>query len=207
MGWIPENQRGTDYYIFHEKYMCSVPYLASRSKEDIREFGVPSVGIKEMDNALISERIPRYLTIAQMLKFYKEGTTVGVSKESDTKRIYERITDHLEAWKVQLSRGLNNGDAPIEDLIDLDNFANSVYKHARHHMTEEIVHSFLLRQMDSIAPITRDSLMAKFNTIGRKNEAIKENKEINENDNLPRREEMSQFFSGYQARDNAKSRW
>lgn len=74
-------------------------------------------------------------------------------------------------------------------------------------MTEEIVHSFLLRQMDSIAPITRDSLMAKFNTIGRKNEAIKENKEINENDNLPRREEMSQFFSGYQARDNAKSRW
>lgn len=208
-GWVPEKDRDSSWYIFNQKFRCSVPHIDMRSSEHIKMFGMPSCGIKEIDRETASERIDTYLSINQMVEYFKRGALVGVRKVADTKIIYERITDHLNAWKLQLQNGLNNGDAPIDDLMLLDQFANAVYAHAKYQFTAEIIDSILLRQIGGIMPLNRDSLIADM----QKNRLRKENRdkppeEQKEVEERPQRASMSDFFSTYQGRTTHKAnRW
>ena len=207
--WVPENQRDTSYYIFNEKYRCTVPYIDMRSSDHIKMFGMPSTGIKEIDREAASERIDTYLSINQMIEYFKRGALVGVRKVSDTKAIYERITDHLNAWKLQLKNGLNNGDAPIDDLILMDKFANSVYAHAKYQFTSEIIESLLLRQMNNIMPFNRDSLINNMqeSRLRKENRDNPIEKEEVKDDKAPRAS-LEDFFSTYQGRTtNRANRW
>lgn len=210
MGWLPENQRDTSYYIFNEKYRCSVPHIDMRSSDHIRAFGMPSCGIKEIDNETAHERIETYLSINQMVEYFKRGALVGVKKVEDTKKIYERITDHLVAWKNQLQHNLNNGDAPVDDLILLDQFANAVYAHAQYHFTEEVIESLLLRDLNSISLVNRDMLIGTMQANRRRKENRNTPPEEKEKESEQRKERasMADFFTGYKPGSTLKvNRW
>lgn len=208
--WVPENERDTSYYIFNEKYRCTVPHIDMRSADHIKLFGMPSCGIKEIDRETANERIETYISINQMIEYFKRGALVGVRKVEDTKRIYERISDHLNAWKRQLHNGLNNGDAPIDDLILMDKFANAVYAHAQYQFTEEIVESLLLQQMGGIMPFNRHNLINTMQERRRKKEGRDkpvEEQEVKE-EQRPQRASLEDFFSSYQGRTtNRANRW
>ena len=215
MTWIPENERDTSWYIFNQKFRCSVPHIAMRSTEHLQHFGMPSCGIKEIDTETARERIDTYLSIAQMVEYFQKGTIVGVKKVADTKIIYERIVDHLNAWKKQLREGLNNGEAPLQDLIDLDQFANAVYAHAQFHFTNDIVESLLMRRMDEIMPFNRDTLVAgmkqsKKQKDDRNNPKVQNNVSGVEEDVVERKQHasMADFFNGYQGHSTLSvNRW
>lgn len=209
--WIPESQRDSSYYIFNEKYHCTVPHIDMRSSDHIKLFGMPSCGIKEIDRETANERIETYLSINQMIEYFKRGALVGVRKVEDTKTIYERITDHLNAWKRQLQNGLNNGDAPIDDLILMDKFANAVYAHAQYQFTEEIIYSLLLRQIGGIMPFNRDNLINNMQESRRRKEnrdKPPEEQEKKEEEQRAQRASMEDFFSTYQGRTtHHANRW
>lgn len=212
MTWVPESERGTDWYIFNQKFRCSVPHIAMRSTDHVKHFGMPSCGIKEIDSETARERIDTYLSISQMVEYFSKGTIVGVKKVTDTKVIYERIVDHLNAWKEQLRHGLNNGEAPIDDLIQLDQFANAVYAHAQYHFTNEIVESILMRRMDEIMPFNRDTLIGSMTTAKKAKEERNKPKVNNTTEEEPaeRRQHasMADFFNGYQGHNTLKvNRW
>lgn len=197
--WIPESQRTPKWDIFNRKFYCTVPYMATRSADHIRMFGTPSCGIKELDHGMVNERIETFLTIDQMVEHFRNGTVVGVKKIEDTKTIYDCITTYLNAWKRQLEHGLNNRDAPIDDLILLDQFANAVYAHAKYFFTEDVVDSLLMKQMGTIMPITRDMLIRGMENSRRKKEEEKKPVEQREEvDAKPERAPMSDFFKTHQ---------
>lgn len=129
--WIPEAQRGTDWYICHELYLVNVPWLQTQSVEDLRHFGVPMTGDPEYDKQVKNEVRALMLPIDKMAELYEGGAEIGIINYADTRRIYERIEAHLEAWAKHLKGSLNQLNAPVKDLLLLDKFAHSVYEFAK----------------------------------------------------------------------------
>jgi hypothetical protein len=117
-------------YIFDRKFKCLVPQLDTTSKEYLKRFGMPSSGDKKIDMELANQLITTYKSIAEMVDLYSKGVNVRIPKISDCKLIYEFVEYHIVTWRNQLQRGLNNGQAPIDDLIAMDSFATAIYPYA-----------------------------------------------------------------------------
>ena len=206
--WIPESERDTRWYIFKKLWLCSVPVFESRSIEDIQNFGVPASGDSLYDESMRSERAQRMLSIDAMVEFYKRGVQVAVVNYTDTKLIYERISDHLNAWKTKLEDGWHTRNAPIEDLMLLDKFAMVVYKHARHQFTTEMVDSILARRMSGALRVSRDKIMGdgpKVMVINQDPVTGEEKRE--EEEKLPERTSMADVFASHAAIASGGPRW
>lgn len=132
IGYMPEEERCTAYYLFSraERYMCRVKLMDLRSVEHIRFFGTPTAGDEDYDREMRNEVVDRLFTIAEMACYFRDGISIWVRHKADTKKIYERITDHLIQWKAEMEK-LNHRKIPVEDLLVLDEFAHKVYEHAK----------------------------------------------------------------------------
>lgn len=135
--------------IWEHLYMVSIPELASRTLDDIRLYGVAITGIKEIDDDAKTRYMNAMRTIDDMVEYYRRGVPVRVCNYSDTAEIYKAINAHLYAWKTQLEHGVNIGNAPMDDLILMDEFANKVYDHAKYVFTQEFFDNPFIAQMSS----------------------------------------------------------
>lgn len=131
-----------------ELFLARVPYIQSRHPEDIKKFGVRVSGIKSRDSQIKNEWITTMLNVATMVKYYTEFVPLAIVKESDTKLIYDLITEHILAWRKKLERGINIGDSPIKELIEMDKFANTIYAHAKYQFNSDEVTSLLAIAMN-----------------------------------------------------------
>lgn len=162
MPYVPENQRTTAYYLFEKKFMCRVPPLATRSTEDVKEFGVFSTGDAVVDREMSKDWVNRWMNIAQMEDCYNRGYSVKVVNYNDTKAIYEHIHNHLVAWR-DFFQAVENNRVPqetLDELLRLDVFASEVYKPAKHLITRELSGSVLgrhLRKRGSGSLLSRSS--------------------------------------------------
>lgn len=150
IGFLPEDQRCTAYYLFSraERYSCRIRLMDTRSVDHIRFFGTPTAGDEDHDREMRNEIVDRMMTIAEMACYFRDGVTVRVRHRPDTKKIYERITDHLIAWRDAL-QGLNHPRPPAEDLLVLDEFAHKVYEHAKWHFKDPYSVSLIERAMNA----------------------------------------------------------
>lgn len=154
---IPSTTDGIwDYY-----YLASFPDLASRSFDDIRTFGVRVSGIKAIDDDAHNRWTTTMLTIDQMVEYYRQDVPIRICNYSDTKEIYGHISKHLQAWKTQLENGINIGEAPIEDLILLDTFANTVYEHAKYEFTTDYIETALANRLSGLQRINVQNFFTK----------------------------------------------
>jgi hypothetical protein len=155
---VNEQQFDTSYFIFKKLFRCRVPFNQSRSVEHIKHFGTPMSGDIERDKGTANELVDRMITIARMVEYWKAGVQVYVVNRAECKTIYEHISNHLQAWKKHLESSLNVGDAPLQDLVDLDNFANVVYSHAKYQFTNTFVEDVLQRRMTQVLNVSRSNL-------------------------------------------------
>lgn len=162
--WLPESERDSRWYLWNERYMCRVPFIQTMSPDYLREFGMPSSGYDEYDRQTANELVIRMLTINDMVEYYKRGTTVAVMQPGDTKRIYERISTHLELWKRELETSFHTRNAPLEDLQDLDKFAHAVYEHAKWYFDEPFVESLFARSVGGLLGFNRNSIVKRKST-------------------------------------------
>lgn len=154
MSWLPPSERDTRYNIWYKKYKCRLRLIETRSIDELREYGMPTVFDKEYDNATANELVIRMLTVNEMVEYYKKNVSIFVVNYDDTKLIYDDIMTHLKAWKHYLDTTLmSSGDAPVEDLILLDKFANIVYKHAVHLFSNDYITSSLFNRMQGVLGI------------------------------------------------------
>lgn len=137
------SQVDTTKAIWERLYLVRVPSLDATSMSFLKMHGTYITGIKSIDDANVNNWMTTYINIAQMVDFYKEGVTVAVVNKDDTKAIYEAIEQHLVAWKSKLQYGINIGNAPVDDLMAMDQFANAVYDHAKHLLPREVIDSLL----------------------------------------------------------------
>lgn len=135
-------------------YAVKLHILHSRDEEDIRTFGVPITGFKEIDDTLQNTWYQTMLTPVHMAIRYGKGQQIRVVKYADCEEIYHHIANHLLAWRQHIEYGgLNVGLYPIDDLILLDRLANAIYDHAKWLFTEEIIESFIHKDARSRATL------------------------------------------------------
>lgn len=188
MPYIPEDQRDTRYYIWNERFRCKMRYADTISLEDLRRFGIPTSGDRARDRDMMDSRVDRYLSINEMVEYFRQGIEIGVCADKDTKKIYEYISDHLEAMKEEVRRSFSTAHLPVDDLILMDQFANSVYENAKYHFTREDADSLIAQCMNNIVSFTPE------NILGVEKAAPVAVAEENEEDKLPKRTGLAQYF-------------
>lgn len=144
-------------------YKCSVPAFQSRTVEDIRQNGVMVTGIADLDEGLKNDWIKKWITINQMVEYFKRGVPVRVINYNDTKDIYQTVQTHLLNWLDVLRTGLNIGDSPMEDLIAMDQFAATVYPHAKYLYTPEALESALANHITATQRVTIANFFSNYN--------------------------------------------
>ena len=158
--WLPESERDSSYYIFRQLFQCRVPYLQTFSTDYINLYGFPASGDSRLDSETANELIVTMITINQMVEYYNTGITVHVVDYKDTKKIYEYISNHLNAWKFKLENSFHIKDAPIDELILLDKFASVVYPHAVTIMNSNYIDSLLANRVASVLTHSRENILA-----------------------------------------------
>jgi hypothetical protein len=181
--------------------------------DEMREYGTPTSGDPDFDAQMRNERVDVMLTIAgpnSMMHYWDQGITIGVVNEKDTKRIYEMIANHLDAWRHHLTTDLNNRGAPLDELIKLDKFASVVYAHAKFHFPKDFVDSILARQVTQ-SRVSRANLNAAYEP-----KPIKVNEETGEEqidhakviaEQYPDRVSMADAFKRGQNSGGVSNRW
>lgn len=182
----------TSKSLWEFKFLCRIPDLQSRSIEHIKFFGVPSTGDPNIDKDLSQQWITTYITIDDMVEYYKKGVPVKVVNQPDVKKIYDYISAHLNAWKNQISFGLNIGDAPIEDLVDMDRFANIVYEHAKYHFQESTAGSIMANTLSATVRFNQFNFFKPEVKITTNDDLSRAKSE--EVDPYPKREELADLF-------------
>lgn len=192
--YIPEEQRDTRYYLWYVMFQCTVPYGSTFAIDELRSFGYPTSFDRASDKAQQNRRESRMLTIAQMAQYWKDGVTVAVVNYKDTETIYEYISNHLNAWKKQLLHMLDASRAPIDELIELDTFANVVYDKAKHVITRTEVDSILARRMTSLLAFGKGNIL-----IEKSRAALDESEaqKAEEKDPYPKRNDMAEYFASF----------
>lgn len=147
----------TATYIFHHLFLCRIPYLASMSVEYMKQFGIPSSGDKETDLIMSKQDITTMLPISEMVKYHADGVAIAIVNRSDIKDIYQLISNHLSKWEKHIRVSINLGNAPLEDLALLDDFANTVYGEAKYEFTTEVAPSMFMQHMSSTIRINKNN--------------------------------------------------
>lgn len=168
-----------DYY-----FKVRISYLQARSIDHIKLLGVNITGNKDVDNDIENQLITTYMSINSMIDYFKEGVTIRVVEYKDTKTIYEYISLHLAAWKERLFRGINIGNAPVDDLIVMDYFASTVYEHAKYNLVENLPDSIAIRYAASIQSLNPFNFLNKTAAKHTANEVI----------TYPERDSYANFF-------------
>ena len=174
-------------------YKVRIPYMRSRTIEDIRQHGTVVSGIASYDNDIDNQLLTTMLSISSMVDYFREGVPIRVVDHSDCKRIYEDISQHIYSWKSRLEHGINIGDAPIDDLIDLDRFANTVYEHAKYQFTKDTANSIFAQHLGTIQRINSSNFFSKplTTSTGNTEDGIVR---INAEEKIEDRDSLGEFF-------------
>ena len=113
-------------------FLVRISELYLRTANDVKMHGTYITGYKEIDDDVYNRNVTVYMNIPTMVKHYHNGATISVVNASDLRIMYETIVDHLHKWSGILDRELNVGDAPIDELIQLDAFAEHLFRHTRY---------------------------------------------------------------------------
>jgi hypothetical protein len=151
--WVPPEDRDTQYYIFNEQFYCQMKFIETLSVEQIREYGMPYSGDAYYDRQTPNEVRSYVKTINEMVEFFKKGATIIIPRQADTAKIYQRVQDHLLAWRNYLDRTVNPNVAPLQDLIDLDNFAQAIHPYAKKFFTKEEHASVFKRHLGGLSRV------------------------------------------------------
>lgn len=119
------------YAIFFKRYRIRMTAKDVRSIEQMRARPTYSSGDTKLDKSILNTETIVYSTINEMVEFYREGVSFFLTQAEDSRTIYEAVTDHTGYWRETMMKALNVRNAPIEDLILMERFAASIYKHAR----------------------------------------------------------------------------
>ena len=128
---LVEQKRALGEPIWSELFMVKMAFRDVLTTEQIRDFGMPSTGVEEIDREIRQDKVTCMITIDAMAEHYRAGRRVVIVNWPDLERIYDIIDKYLLIWAQLLEGALNTGDAPIEDLILLDEMANSLYEQSK----------------------------------------------------------------------------
>jgi hypothetical protein len=185
--------RDTTKALWENYYLARVPYMQTTSVEYMQQVGTYVTGEKDIDRALANQWVTTMLSIAKMIEYYNGGAQIKIVKQSDVKEIYSHISTHLEAWLNYLTHGVNIHNAPIDDLIAMDKFANEIYDHAKYHFTPDLINSVLVKQLASTSMFNASNFFTNID-LSKKSDEFTGITKINSFDDIPERESLSDYL-------------
>lgn len=180
------NASDTTYDIWERVWRCLVSQNQTTSEAYYKLFGRPSSGYKSIDSQCKDQYVDTVLTIDKMVEYFKAGVSIQVVKYEDTEQIYQIIERHLQAWANMLNHGVNIGDAPIEDLIAMDQFAHAVYDKAKYIIKNEVATSVFMQKLTSFTSLSKATIMSDLRPVDMTRES--------EEAKYPEREDLSKIF-------------
>lgn len=135
---FPKNIR----MLFFKEYRCEIAQIALKTISELRERGVYHInGDDDATKAHYYNPVDTWLSANEMFEHWQRGFSPVVVNPSDCVEIFNTITLHLQQWVGYLNHGVQVSDAPVEELMALDRFADKVYVHAREERAKRnIVH-------------------------------------------------------------------
>lgn len=183
--------------IWEYLYLVRMAEIHSMSADYIKACGTYSTGNRETDRVLAKQSFQRWMPIHEMIEYYSKGATIGIVNQSDIPKIYDAIERHINCWGDMVSRGINIGDAPLEDLELMDQFANSLYAHAKYSFTPDSALSHLKRQLEGITRFTPAMLVKPLPKVQAENVSYSGGDVIinQQQDVYPERESLGRLFT------------
>lgn len=156
-GWVPMEQRDTAWWVIQKLYPIRVPSLEMQSPDYIKYFGTPDSGDENTNRQMREELVDVRIPISDMAEYYSQGVQVSIPDPKTTKEIYERIMDHLRAWKHAMDESIHPGTLPaiLDDLIKLDNFAAALFPHAKKFFDPTAGQAQFARRLGGLMSISR----------------------------------------------------
>ncbi len=121
------DNRDTVVKLFEDLYKVRIPDLATTSPEHLKYYGRYITGDPKVDAETANNFVTVYIPIVRIIEYVEKGFSVYIVKRSDLDLIYNAVQEHLELWKRQLERGINNNNPPTHDLVVMDKFATLLY--------------------------------------------------------------------------------
>lgn len=139
------------YKIFHYYFECAIP-AAFAMEEKSRLTGTLVYENAAKEEGAAREMWWRQQTVAEMIELKKRGATITLKNpQRDAIVIYEMLRDHLNKQRGFAVNSLNGIQAPMEDLVAMDEFAAVVYRVARNYQRTDLSdQNNVRRKMDSL---------------------------------------------------------
>lgn len=148
------NLPDTTAALWDRLYMVRLPRLEVASVEYLRTYGTYVTGQPEVDQWAANHLITTMRPIHELAEYHRQHVRIYLVQVNDAVEIHQAVQAHLEAWERKLRYGLNNGNAPLDDLMALEAFARTVYYHAKHRMPPESTASLFLQSISNPLKIT-----------------------------------------------------
>lgn len=146
--WRPDPKKDSRDYIWKGEFKVRLPRIDTYSPGYLRMVGVPVSGDEESDKIMENEIITTYKTINNMVEVFRYGGRIFITSMDDCVKIYHYIDNHLEAWREWLGNvRINTKEAPVDDLLLLDEFSALTFDHARWLMVNNDKLSYLRRDL------------------------------------------------------------
>lgn len=139
------------YKIFHYYFECAIP-AAFAMEEKNRLTGTLVYESSQKEEGAAREMCWRQHTVSEMINLKKRGATITLKHpQRDALLIYEMLRDHLNHQRGFALNSLNGIQAPMEDLVAMDDFASVVYRVARNYQRGDMSErNTVKRKIDSL---------------------------------------------------------
>lgn len=119
--------------IFSRNYLYSIPAVYRYSDRYNAEVGHISTGDPREDAKLMNEPVHIGGTIADLLKLFSNGVPVTFRYKEDISDIYETLQEHLNNWIEYVRHDPNVKNAPVDDLMLMQEYMDTIFDQARGH--------------------------------------------------------------------------
>lgn len=163
------------YPIWGRLFLCRVPRIAHYSTGYLEQFGLHSSGNRNVDLELAKQPQMVYITINDMIEYFHQSLRISIVKRDDVKIVYESCQDYTFGYAEKLNKTVFGHNAPIQDLVKIDEFAEAVYQHAGHEYGKEFARTFLPEGvMGEIADLNKlfESIDKKVKNSGKKTDTV-----------------------------------
>ena len=165
-----EAGKDSTFYLWEILFLASVPESATVSIEDYKLRGRPSTGDLELDRMNANALTTTWMNIAKMVEYRSNGVPVRIHSDEDVKTIYEYIQNHLLAWSAKVQRGMNSIDAPLDDLLAMERFAEEIFQHAKWMFGDQSATMDFSRMLSQLGIRTTKHLFAQTRYVENPNE-------------------------------------
>jgi hypothetical protein len=128
---IDTSEHPSDWYIFEPRFLARSIGLARQYLDKNMPDEVPTTTDKEFDRLLQLQPANFWLNCAEMAELIHNGYPLDLINYKDCLTVYTYVQNHLEKAMKVLVNNINTMNAPLDDLLMLDSFADRVFAHAR----------------------------------------------------------------------------